>query len=132
MHDAARRMRGFLSDRQPAFEVAVEGNAVMQEVADARGRLAREAERDRFVDNPAADGDGVGGVRFRAVAVADRGRDAALCPGRLRALAERRGRDQGDGARCKLQRAEEASETTADDHEVIWVADEVLGLFAHG
>jgi len=72
MHDAPRRMRGFLPDREPAFQVAVERNAVIEEIADPRGRLARDAECRRFIDNPAADRDGVGGVRLGAVVLARR------------------------------------------------------------
>ena len=64
MHDAARRMRGFAADREPAFEVAVEGNAVAQQIVDARGGFARESERDCFVDQAGADRDRIGGMRL--------------------------------------------------------------------
>ena len=73
-------MRGFAGDRELAFEIAIEGNAVTEQVVDARTGLARHSERDRLVDQARAGRDRIGGMRLRAVALGDRGRDAALRP----------------------------------------------------
>ena len=55
-------MRRFLRDRETAFEVAVERHAILQQIVDACAGLARQTERDAFVDEPAADRDGIGCV----------------------------------------------------------------------
>ena len=132
MHDAPRGMRGLAADREPAFEVAIEGNAVAQEIMDARAGLAREAKRDRFVDKAAADGDRIGGMRFGAVAFGDGGGDAALRPCRGGALAERCGRNHGDRTRRKFQRAEQPGEAATDDDDIVVPAGEVVNLVWHG
>ena len=75
-------MRGFAADREPAFEIAIEGNAVPQEVMDAGRSFARDPERDRLIDQARAGRDRIGRVRLRAVAFRDRGGDAALRPRR--------------------------------------------------
>ena len=126
MHDAPRRMRGFAADREPAFEVAIERNAVTQQVMDAGAGFARYSERDRFIDQARADRDGIGGVRFRAVAFGDGGRDAALRPRRRGALAERCGGNHGDRTRRQLQRAEQPGKAAADDDDVVGVAGEIV------
>ena len=90
MHDAARGMRGFLRHREPAFEVAIERDAVVQEIVDARAGLPRQSERDRLVDQARADRDRIGGVRLRAVALGDGGGNAALRPRGRCAFAQRR------------------------------------------
>jgi hypothetical protein len=81
MHDAARRVGGFLGDRELAFEVAIERHTIAEQVVDARRRLARQCQRDVLVDETSADRDRVGRMRFRSIAFADGGGDAALRPG---------------------------------------------------
>ena len=117
-------MRGLAATASLPFEVAVERHAVSQQVVDAGAGLARQTERDRLVDEPGADRDRIGGVRFGAVAFGDGGGDAALRPRRRGALAERRGRNHGDRPRRQLQRAEQAGKATADDDDVVGVASE--------
>ncbi len=128
MHDAPRRMRGLAADREPAFEVAIEGHAVMQEIVDARGRLACKRQRNAFVDNAAADRNRIGGVRLGAVAFGDCRRDAALRPGAGGALAERRGGNQGDRPRRELQRAEQSGKSAADDDDIVGPAGEIMDI----
>ncbi len=86
-------MGGFAADRELAFEIAVEGNAVMQEIMDTGAGFARQPERDRLVDDAAADRDRVSGMRLGAVAIAHRRGNAALCPGAGGAFAQRCGGD---------------------------------------
>jgi hypothetical protein len=50
MNDTPRGVCGFAADREPAFEVAVEGDAVLQEVMDAGAGFARNPERDGLID----------------------------------------------------------------------------------
>ena len=115
-------------DREPAFEVAIERNAVVQEIVDARAGFARQSKRDRLVDQARADRDRVGGMRFRAVAFGDRGGDAALRPRRRGALAERCRGNHGDRTRRQFQRAEQSGEAAADDDDIVGVAGEVMIL----
>ena len=119
-------MRGFPADREPAFEVAIERNAVTQEVADAGAGFARQSQRDRLIDQARADRDGVGGVRLRAVAFGDRRGDAALRPRRRGAFAERCRGNHRDRTRRQFQRAEQSGEAAADDDDVVGVAGEVI------
>ncbi len=60
MDDAPRRMRGLAADREPAFEVAVERDAVVQEVVDAGAGFARDPQRERLIDQAGAGGDRIG------------------------------------------------------------------------
>ncbi len=99
MHDTPRRMRSFASDCELAFEVAIEGNAVMQEVMDTRAGFARQSKRDRFIDESCADRHRICGMGLRTVALGNRRRDAALRPCRRSALAEWRRRNHGNGTR---------------------------------
>ena len=92
MNDAPRRVRGLAADRKPAFEVAIERHAIAQQIFDACGSLAGQSERDRFIDQAAADRDRIGRMGFGAVAFSDGGGDAALRPCGGCALAERSGR----------------------------------------
>ena len=127
MHDAPRRMRGFAADRELAFEIAVERNAITQEIVDACGRLARKRQRDRFVDDAAAGRDRIRGMRFGTVAFGHRRGDAALRPGAGSALAERRRGDQRDRTRREFQRAEQSGQAAADDDDVVGPAGEIDG-----
>ena len=92
MHDASRRMRGLAADREPAFEVAVEGSAVTQQVVDAAPAL-RAPDRARLLRRPGPAPAAIvsAACASGAVALADRGGDAALRPGGRGAFAERRG-----------------------------------------
>ncbi len=62
MHDAARRMRGFAADRELAFEIAIEGDTVMQEVVDSCRRFLRQRQRHALIDDATTDRDRVGSV----------------------------------------------------------------------
>ena len=87
----------------------------------ARG-FARDPERDRLVDQASAGRDRVGRVRLGAVALGDRGGDAALRPRRRGALAQRCRGNHGDRTRRELQRAEQPGEAAADDDDIVGVA----------
>ncbi len=78
--DAPRRMRSFPPHGKPAFEIAIERHAIGEQIVNPRARLARDAERDRFIDDAAADRNGIRRMRFGTVAFGDSGRDAALRP----------------------------------------------------
>ncbi len=132
MHDASRGMRGLARDRKPAFEVAVERDTIVKQVVDARAGFARQSQRHRLIDQGRAGGDGIGGVRLGAVALGDRGCDAALRPCRRGALTEWRRRNHGDRTRRQSQRAEQPGETAADDDDIVGVAGEIVNLIWHG
>ena len=80
MDDTPRGMRGLAADGEPAFEVAVEWHAVLQQIMNPRAGLAGQRKRDLLVDNAAAHRDRIGGMGFGAVALGNRRRDAALRP----------------------------------------------------
>ena len=101
-----------------ALEVAVEGDAVGEKIADAVGAFVGNEVGDRFVDRSGAGGDGVGGVLVGAVAFADGRGNAALGPHTRRAFAERSRGDDGHRQRRQLQGREQPSETGADDDDV--------------
>ncbi len=117
MDDAAGGMRGLAADGEPAFEVAVERNAIAQQIVDPCGRLACETKRHALVDQAGADRDRVGRMRLGTVAFADRRGDAALRPGRRCALPERRRGNHGDRPRREFQRAEQSGEAAADNDD---------------
>ncbi len=91
--------------QEAARAVAVEGNAVGQEIADALRRFAGDQLRDALIDQPAAGSDGIGRMTLRRVALAHGRGDAALGPDAGRAFAERRGCDDGHRQRREPQRA---------------------------
>ena len=92
-------MRSFPSDCELSFEVAIKGNAVMEQVMDTRAGFARQSECYLRIDQARADGNRIGGMCLRTVAFSDRRRDAALRPCRRGSLAERRRRNHRDRAR---------------------------------
>ena len=92
-------MRSFPSDCKLAFEVAIKGNAVVEQVMDTRAGFARQSECYFLIDQARADGNRIGGMCLRTVAFSDRRRDAALRPCRRGSLAEWRRRNHGDRAR---------------------------------
>ena len=47
-------MRGLVPDSEPAFEIAVERHAVLQEIVNTRTGLTRQTERYAFVDKDLA------------------------------------------------------------------------------
>src|SRR5260370_40741779 len=98
MHDAPRRMRSFPSNCELAFEVAIERNSVLQQIMDTRAGFARQSQRDRFVDQPRAYGDRIGGLGPRAVALGTPRRDAPLPPAPPSPPAGRAPRNTGDPA----------------------------------
>src|SRR2546429_116601 len=81
-------MRSFPSDCELSFEVAIKGNAVMEQVMDTRAGFARQSECYLRIDQARADGNRIGGMCLRTVAFSDRRRDAALRPCRRGSLAE--------------------------------------------
>ena len=120
-------VRRLASERQLAFEIAVEGNAEAQQVFDAVARLACDGKHDRFIDNARARRHRVGGMRFRRVARIDRRRDAALRPGARRAVADGRGGKHRDGAGRELQRREKTGKSRADDQDVAGIRFVLFG-----
>ena len=92
-------MRSFPSDCELSFEVAIKGNAVVEQVIDTRAGFARQSECYFLIDQARADRDRIGGMGLRTVTLGDRGRDAALRPCRRGALAQGRRRNDGNSAR---------------------------------
>ncbi|CEG08887.1 hypothetical protein BN961_02307 [Afipia felis] len=119
MDDAARGVRGLAANRKPAFKIAVERHAIAQKVINASRGFAGQPMSNCFIDDAAADGDGVARVRFRGVAFADGCGDAALRPHAGRAFAERGGRNDGDGTWSEFQCAEQARKPRADDDDMV-------------
>ena len=118
VHDAAARVRRLLAELKVAVRVALEGNAVGQEIGDAVGSLASDEARDFLVDDARTSGNRVGGMQLRRVVGADGRGDARLRPARRRALAERSRRQHRDMHGRELQRREQAGKPGADDHHV--------------
>ena len=52
-------MGGLTADREFSLEVAIERNAVLQEIVNACAGFARDAERYLLIDQACADRDGV-------------------------------------------------------------------------
>ena len=105
MDDAALGVGRLARHGQMAFEVAVEGHAVFEQVVDAVRRIGDHQAGDLLVDDAVAGGDGVGEVLLDRIAFGHGGGDAALRPGRGGALADRRGGDDGDRPRRQAERA---------------------------
>ena len=103
---------------QRAVLVPIEQHSVADEVVDAGRRFARHPERHPLVDEAGAGRERVGDVLLDAVARTDCGSDPALRQCR-RSSADRRGGDDRDRARRELERAEEAGQPAADDHDVV-------------
>ena len=105
--------------RKLAFLVAVERNAVAEQILDARRGLAGDQLGDVAVDDAGAGGDRILDVGVDRIVGAERGGDAALGAGGRSALADRRRGDHGDGARRQLQRAEQSRQAAADDDDIV-------------
>ena len=83
-----------------------------------RSRASRAMQqRNSLIDDAGAGGDRVGRMVFGAVALGNRGGDAALRPQARRAFAERRGGDDGDRVRRELERGEQAGKAAADHND---------------
>ena len=82
------------------------------------GPSSATRRRDVRVDDAAAGLDRIGGMLRRAIAFADSGGDAALCPHARRAFAERRRGNDRHRQRRKLQRREKSREAGADNDDV--------------
>ncbi len=117
-HDALRRVRGLAREHEVPLEIAIEGDAVGEEIADALGGLLGDGAGDGFVDDAGAGHDGVVGMRLGRVALADGGCDAALRPGARRAFSERRCSNDRHRERRELQCREKSREAGADDDDV--------------
>ncbi len=118
-HDAAARVRGLAREQEAALLVAVERNAVAEQILDARRGLARDQLGDVAVDDAGAGGDRILDVGVDRIVGTERGGDAALGAGGRSALADRRRGDHGDGARRQLQRAEQSRQAAADDDDIV-------------
>ena len=73
-------MRSFPSHRKPAFEIAIERHAVGEQIVNPRHGFVRDCERDRFINDAAADRDRIRRMRFGTVAFRYSCRDATLRP----------------------------------------------------
>ncbi len=120
-------VRGLAARREPALDVAVEGNAELQQILDAEHRLARDGKRGFLVHRACARRNRIGGVGFGRVARFDGRGDAALRPGARCAVTDGRAREDSDGARAEFQRREEARKPRADDQNVAGIDDVALG-----
>ena len=78
--DAPALMRGFASERELAGVGAIECRSELQQIFDARGRVARKDLDDLRVADSGAGALGVDRVQSRRIVFADRGGDAALRP----------------------------------------------------
>ena len=102
-----------------AAEVVVELDAECDEVGDPRGRLLGEHRDGARPAEPTPRAERVGGVQRRSVALADRGRDAAL-----RVPAVRRGdrclrKQQHVGLGGGFERRRRAGDAPADDDQAV-------------
>ncbi len=111
-----------------AGEIAVEGNAVIKEIADAFGSFPGDQTRDLIIDDAGARCDRVGGVLLSAIAFTDGCRNAALCPHARCAFAQRCCCDNGDGQWRKFQSCVEPSESRANDGDVARCRHRLSGL----
>ena len=122
VEDARLGVSALLSERDSAVWGAVEVDAALDQAPDGGWSLGGEDFDGRFVAEPVAGADRVGGVALRVIGGGDGGGDPALCAVGIR-LADGSLADQADGAVFTgEQGGVEAGETGADDQEV-----EVLG-----
>lgn len=94
-------MRGFARQHEVAFQVAVEGNAIAQQIGDARRGLPGNEMGDVGIDDAGTGMDGVGSVVFGRIGLADGGGNTALRPDARGAFAQRCGSDDRDRKRCQ-------------------------------
>ena len=78
VQDPADAVRRFEPERRLAVRVAIEPRAPVDQLAHVARAFLDEHAHGRFVAQPVAGADRVGGVQRRAVVGADRRRDAAL------------------------------------------------------
>lgn len=103
-----------------AFEIAVEGNTVAQEVTNTIRAFVGYDACDLGIDDAGAGFDRIRCVLRRAVAFTDRSRNAALRPHARRAFTEWRRRNDGNGQRREFQRGEKPGKPSPDDDDVAW------------
>jgi hypothetical protein len=112
-------MRRLAADRQMAFEIAVEWNAVAEQVEDpVRGLRCHHAD-DRLIDDAVTGDDRVMDMAFDRITGAHSRGNAGLRPGRGRAAADRRRRQNGHRLRRQLERAEQPGKAAADDDHIV-------------
>ena len=80
MHDTAPGVRRLAAEQEPAVGVAVERNAVADEICNACGSLRGDEGGDGCIYDAGAGRDRVGGMQGGAVVVTHRCRDAGLRP----------------------------------------------------
>jgi hypothetical protein len=115
--DAAGRMSRLARHEEMALEVAVEGDAIAEEIVDARRGVGDQQTRDLLIDRAGAGGDRVGEMALDRVAFTHGGGNAALRPGGGGALPDRCRGQHRHRPRRQPQRAEEAGETAAHDDD---------------
>ena len=115
MDDAAAGVRRLQAERQAAGRIADEHHAVALQLDDGGGRRRGDAAGDGGIAEAIAGRQRVGGVQGRPVVLAHRGGDAALGPGRRRALGQRYLGQQDDGPRRQPERGHQPGKTAADD-----------------
>lgn len=74
-------MRRFTGQKKVARKVAIEGDAIREEIADPRPRLLGDDSSDIRIDEAAAGLNRIGRMNGRRIAFADSRRDPTLCPG---------------------------------------------------
>ena len=118
VEDAGLGVRALLSERDSAVWGAVEVDAEIDQASDGGWPLGGEDFDGRFVAEPVAGADRVGGVALGVIGRGDGGGDAALGAVGI-GLADGALADQADGAVLTGQQGGiEAGETGADDQEV--------------
>jgi hypothetical protein len=118
-HDAAFGMRRLAGDLEFAFQVAVEGDAVIEQVVDAVGGLGSHQTGHRLVDDAVA-GDQRVGDMFLGVSPSPTAAAMPACAQAARSAApDGRRRDDRHRFRRQLQGAEQSGEPAADDQHAV-------------
>ncbi len=82
-------MGGLAGQQELAFEIPIEGDAVTQQILDARRSLGHHHPGHRLIDDAGTGGQRIGHMLVHRIARAHCGGDAALRPGRGRPLPDR-------------------------------------------
>ncbi len=105
-------------------EIAIEGNAIAQQIGDAGWRLRGDHVRHMRIDDTATCRDRIGRMLGRRIALTHSRRDPALRPHARRALAEWGSRDDGNRQRREAKRREEPRQSSTDDDDIArWIGN---------
>ncbi len=122
LDDAPALMRRLASQRELAGIGAIERGAKLQQILDARRRVARENLDDLGIADAGAGALRIDRVQARRIVLPDRGRDPALGPIGRGAFSQTRLAEHGYARGRELERRDQAGDSGSDDQNVAVVA----------